>query len=562
MEQDFAADTYSVSEDSEEDTNEDGEEEQLNSAVGETGESGQVVDEKLWDKNEDENPNDAKEKYESGPSVTDKDASSRELRAREDSSIAADEPGELNSHELDKSDSEIGNPDDVDDGENMEDMNLDKEEAFVDSTGLKPDEMNQSSEEGMDLDEKEAADSAEDVDLEVQDESSGDRNLEEEKPYPNDETMAEAGTDKLDATLEGEEPGSEHKENDETNLMGPKRDAFEPGTNDLVRDDVPNSESATKPDYELQASDPRNVAPELNFENSKDLHNGLAPSRGLPSSNSSELDIMASESANVGKSIDGQPEAQLPQPESSSVKKSQPNPYRSVGDALKEWKERVNVSVDIQADDMDTQVEINDENANEFGFVSEFAMGTAQALGPAMSEQVDKNVSDNKPNETGLSEHGDDLTKVEFEKQRSETHPTTSGPLVLKNKIKDQMNFEPDTLSNEELEECPSNDDGDSRGLSDNLVSVKKSYLREDIHQLSNLSIDDNELGKAQDPGDNSNYVNNATALWRRYELLTTRLSQEMAEQLRLVMEPTMASKLQGDYKTGKRINMKKVRAI
>ncbi|KAK3410801.1 hypothetical protein EUGRSUZ_J02835 [Eucalyptus grandis] len=51
----------------------------------------------------------------------------------------------------------------------------------------------------------------------------------------------------------------------------------------------------------------------------------------------------------------------------------------------------------------------------------------------------------------------------------------------------------------------------------------------------------------------------NAASLWRRYELRTTRLSQELAEQLRLVMEPTLASKLQGDYKTGKRINMKKV---
>ncbi|XP_048323691.2 midasin isoform X2 [Ziziphus jujuba] len=559
MEQDFAADTFSVSEDSEEDTNEDGEEEQLDSAVGETGESGQVVDEKLWDKNEDENPNDVKEKYESGPSVTDKDASSRELRAKEDSTVAADEPGELDSHELDKSDSEIGNTDDLDDGENLEDMNLDKEEAFVDSTGLKLDEMNQSSEEGMDLDEKEAADSDEEVNPEVQDESAGDGNLDEEKPSPNDETMVEPGTDQLDANPEGDEPRTECKENDEPNLMGPKRDVFEPGSDDLVRDDLLNSESVTKPDYELQASDPRNVAPELNFENSKDFHNGLAPSRGLPSSNSSELDIMASESANVGKNIDGQPEAHLPQPESSSVRKSQPNPYRSVGDALKEWKERVNVSVDIQADDMDTQqVEIDDENANEFGYVSEFEKGTAQALGPAMSEQVDKNVSDNKPNEAGLSEHGDDLTKVEIGEQRSETHHT-SGASIRKNKTEDQMNFEPDKLPNEELEETPSNDDGDSRGLSDSLVSVKKSYLREDIHQLSKLSIDDNDLGKAQDPGDNSNYVNDATALWRRYELLTTRLSQEMAEQLRLVMEPTMASKLQGDYKTGKRISMKKV---
>lgn len=35
----------------------------------------------------------------------------------------------------------------------------------------------------------------------------------------------------------------------------------------------------------------------------------------------------------------------------------------------------------------------------------------------------------------------------------------------------------------------------------------------------------------------------------------------ELTEQLRLILEPTLASKLAGDYRTGKRINMKKVRA-
>lgn len=34
----------------------------------------------------------------------------------------------------------------------------------------------------------------------------------------------------------------------------------------------------------------------------------------------------------------------------------------------------------------------------------------------------------------------------------------------------------------------------------------------------------------------------------------------ELAEQLRLILEPTLASRLAGDYRTGKRINMKKVR--
>lgn len=44
-----------------------------------------------------------------------------------------------------------------------------------------------------------------------------------------------------------------------------------------------------------------------------------------------------------------------------------------------------------------------------------------------------------------------------------------------------------------------------------------------------------------------------------RYEALTSDLAADLCEQLRLILEPTLATKLQGDYRTGKRINMKKV---
>ncbi|KAG2499138.1 hypothetical protein HYH03_002721 [Edaphochlamys debaryana] len=47
--------------------------------------------------------------------------------------------------------------------------------------------------------------------------------------------------------------------------------------------------------------------------------------------------------------------------------------------------------------------------------------------------------------------------------------------------------------------------------------------------------------------------------VWSRCEALVSGLAGELTEQLRLILEPTLASKLAGDYRTGKRINMKKV---
>ncbi|XP_067841398.1 midasin [Heptranchias perlo] len=50
-----------------------------------------------------------------------------------------------------------------------------------------------------------------------------------------------------------------------------------------------------------------------------------------------------------------------------------------------------------------------------------------------------------------------------------------------------------------------------------------------------------------------------AAEMWQQYQALTAPLSQQLCEQLRLILEPTQAAKLRGDYRTGKRLNMRKV---
>eukprot|EP00889_Picochlorum_renovo_P004933 jgi/Picre1/31963/NNA_007311.t1 len=47
--------------------------------------------------------------------------------------------------------------------------------------------------------------------------------------------------------------------------------------------------------------------------------------------------------------------------------------------------------------------------------------------------------------------------------------------------------------------------------------------------------------------------------IWSKCEALTSHLSGRLAEELRLILEPTLASKLGGEYRSGKRINMKRV---
>ena len=50
-----------------------------------------------------------------------------------------------------------------------------------------------------------------------------------------------------------------------------------------------------------------------------------------------------------------------------------------------------------------------------------------------------------------------------------------------------------------------------------------------------------------------------ASRLWEHYSSLMHPLSLHLTEQLRLILAPTQATKLRGDFRTGKRLNMKKI---
>ncbi|KAI8544654.1 hypothetical protein RHMOL_Rhmol08G0312700 [Rhododendron molle] len=557
MEQDFAADTFSVSEESGDDDDEDGEDEQLDSAMGEAGAESEIIDEKLWDnKDDEENPKNAKDKYESGPSVKDTDSSGRELRAKEesDSTTPADEAGEINPNEFDEHD-------DLDNAENMDDMNLDKGEAFADPTGLNVDEPNKESED-IEMNEQENADSVEDVGPDELDKSDEIVNCDEEKNELMDECPEKTEDEEQGGNSEKDGMAGTNEEAKEMDLVGPEKDVLKSSTSDKTVDQVPNAESTTQPKGDSRAADLREIAPEAveaKWSNTSDTQNDLAPMEGQH--NASEVEITVPDSSKRGRmNDDQQPQNQSPQHhDSSSSQKLQPNPCRNVGDALEEWKERVKVTVDLQENKVEAPDDVVDEDADEFGYTSEFDKGTAQALGPATSEQTDKNINVDKPDEDGKTLDREDLNDMEIENQDSERRPVKTLASNHTEKIKAQVEIQRLEEPPEESQAIHSQNESD-RSLSESLVSLKRSYMAEDIGQLGQLSLLDRVLGTPHNLEETPGDVNeNATVLWRKYELQTTRLSQELAEQLRLVMEPTLASKLQGDYKTGKRINMKKV---
>nr|XP_043616414.1 midasin-like [Erigeron canadensis] len=555
MEQDFNADALSVSEDENEyDNDDENEEPQLDSVCGKTGDNSEIIDEKLQDNEDDENDENLaeNEKYETGPSVKDNDPGGRELRGKEDDLATTDETGQLDPDELNKQNDENG-----DLFSDTDDMNVDKDEVFTEPTEIQP---LVDCDDDLDMNQQDDVDDNEDGGTERVDEIADIGDGEEEINQENqDETEFETHTENSD--MDTEENNQEKKTND--NLEVPKKDFAAPLANDFGTEHQQNNESATLPNSGSNEASTRDVAPEVAWSNSNDVQSDLAPIQGLP--NSSKNEITVADSSKGGK-LNDEHVSQLPELDPSSFQKNDPNPFRNIGDALDGWKERAKVSVDLEekeADPMDDS-DGGDEDAlaDEYGFTSGLEKGTAQALGPAAADQIDKNIDEKEPTDgdadVGTIEKKDN-SDLDIEEQHLESRPVKNYPLNIGNTVNEKIEVEK-TKNFDETPEIFNPSKDDDRSHLESSVYMKRSYMTEDIRQWGQLSVADDDMGIAHNFKDvSSDMRDSATALWRKYEMQTTRLSQELAEQLRLVMEPTLASKLQGDYKTGKRINMKKV---
>ncbi|PIA27172.1 hypothetical protein AQUCO_08300104v1 [Aquilegia coerulea] len=178
-------------------------------------------------------------------------------------------------------------------------------------------------------------------------------------------------------------------------------------------------------DADTQTLESSSIAPKTQWSNSENMENGLAPTLGLPSSSTSESKITMPDSFKGGELTVDEPKVQSPQHDKSSVQRTHPNPYRNVGDTLKIWKERVKVSIDAEEHKPGVRDEMEDDNAKEYGFVPEFEKGTSQALGPATSDQIDRNIKGSNPDGgEDHTEQNEDHTEMEVHRHDPETLST------------------------------------------------------------------------------------------------------------------------------------------
>lgn len=89
--------------------------------------------------------------------------------------------------------------------------------------------------------------------------------------------------------------------------------------------------------------------------------------------------------------------------------------------------------------------------------------------------------------------------------------------------------------------------------LGEAAVVSQNARLREQLHVLAD------ELQRKRRELEGDEGEQRSHEVWGKLRGATGGLAQRLCEQLRLVLEPMVATKLQGDYRSGKRINMRRV---
>ncbi|CAF1119887.1 unnamed protein product, partial [Rotaria sordida] len=181
-----------------------------------------------------------------------------------------------------------------------------------------------------------------------------------------------------------------------------------------------------------------------------------------------------------------------------------------------------------------------------------------QILDSATEEQT-KNL--NQQDESMLIDNQQQQQEEQEQQQEQEQQSKSSSSKLQKESIEKSKRI----TNNEQISEINENNE---------LISIDKPYIltttvEHQFNYIANVKSLTNNLTEQieyqleewytnlnENLNENSN---DAEQLWTQLEYLTQPYVFELCEQLRLLLEPTQRTKYSGDYRTGKRLNMKRI---
>ncbi|EED15512.1 midasin, putative [Talaromyces stipitatus ATCC 10500] len=496
-----------------------------------------AVDEKLWEGAHDEKQKETENEEGKGQSEKDEQAAANDKKEQDlkDQEEKGDEPMEAEEGEREEApedEEETGGREELDvtdphakeeqtldlpeemqlDGEGPEDAESDMSDDGMDElSDFEPATNGDKAEETVDEDERSATPDPGDIDME----DNHQNEAESGEPEGEQEANIAGEEETLDEELEAEQKENKALEKDENTAAGENADQSDEIAGGIGLDTDTKEEKGSSGNAQQEGG--------AEEASSEEQPNG-ATEEGA--------DQKKAESSSGGAGEDSQDD-----PQSEAFKK--------LGNVLEEWHRRQREIMNSSRDKEKQTLPLDTNMADaEFEHLAdEDDVADTQALGQASEEQAEaldqqKGVEaekpsvtddippdvmdgdkDNQPDENLLDEAAMDLDVAEV--NATEGAQTAKGTLVGET-YKERDGEPPMT---EELDEVDTH-----------LAAIHLSSAN-----ATKTSIDE------------------ARRLWAHYEAVTNDLSLSLTEQLRLILAPTLATKLRGDFRTGKRLNIKKI---
>ncbi|RAO66769.1 uncharacterized protein BHQ10_002781 [Talaromyces amestolkiae] len=526
-------------EDKEDGSNEEEEDDEIDEEVGSVNDlDPNAVDEKLWDGAHDEQQKETENEEGKGQTESDEQAAAndkKEQDLKDQEEKGEDEPmdGEEGDEgeEAPEDEEETGGREELDvtDPHAKEEQTLDlPEEMQLDGDGQEEDDQDMS-DDGMDelsdfepATEDKVEDMAEDDAERSATPDPGDiDNMEED-----DQNEAESGEqeDQQEANIPGEEEIAEEEAEQKDNKNLEKDENTATGENPEQSDEITGGIGLDTDTKEEKGSS-GNAQQEGGAEEagSEEQPNGATEE---------DADRKKADSSAGGTGEDSQDD-----PQSEAFKK--------LGNVLEEWHRRqreiMNSSKDKEEQTLPPDTDMADAEFEHLADEDDAA--DTQALGQASEEQAEaldqqKGVETEKPTAT------DDVPPEVMDGE--------------KNNQSDE-NLLDDTAMDLDIAEASATEGAQTAKR----TLVGETNKEQDGEQPTEEELDEVDthlaaihLSSANAP---KTSIDEARKLWAHYEAVTNDLSLSLTEQLRLILAPTLATKLRGDFRTGKRLNIKKI---
>ncbi|XP_076823935.1 midasin-like isoform X3 [Clavelina lepadiformis] len=603
----FQDDAPPDDENSEEET----EKEDLEKQMGDLGDEDEAnkLDERMWGSDEEEEQEDSSDKKEEKGQGVDSEQS--ELAARDDevhegkneekkeeeekfgdqSEFDPNEKDDIHESEPNPPPEPMDLPDDI----NIDDGNGDeeKEDESPDNDTLQDDKLD----ENMDITENEDKeteitaeddknqdnDAGDEIQDEMDEKNTTEESNEEKKVMEDDQSDDDAAGEDANneqEDLQNAQTNEEKQEDDEENDVEDDHDDTtrnagnqipieeEQAEDHEVRDKSSRAEKQVTEDDVMQCDDAtEEMSQQMDNEGKDDDKGGRAPSK----------DQSGHESANLTSKSASESHEEQEEKAQIERKSGESDSKRSLADSKPVIPKRLRMMDDVKEVEDDDESKSKSNDADLHQHVSEDVKGyDAEALDAATEEQRKQQLvhddeekekeNEELPTNIGDMDNEDDVVMETVEGNENKNEDLTKNPQQLSNDV--CTDVIDDITESKEAEQLQENDkdglmeerDLPLSSLHTNIAqwSMNKEFLaltpdeivkiraEMEQHLSSTLQHDEIEISEAE-------------TMWHQYQSVTQPLSQELSEQLRLILEPTQAAKLQGDYRSGKRLNMRKV---